>query len=50
MWVDYYEGDSAMYTNSNAVHNESYDGTTEGKKFAAAVSLSFDTDGASNIS
>ena len=40
LWVDYYEGDSAMYTSANAVHNESYDGTTEGKKFAAAISLS----------
>jgi len=40
LWVDYYEGDSAMYTTQNAVHDETYDGTTEGKKFAAAISLS----------
>ncbi len=40
LWVDYYEGDSTMYTSSNATHNESYDGTTAGKKFAAAISLS----------
>lgn len=40
LWVDYYEGDSAMYTTANAIHDTSYDGTTEGKKFAAAISLS----------
>ncbi len=40
LWVDYYEGDSAMYADSNATHDESLDGSTEGKKFAAAVSLS----------
>lgn len=40
LWVDYYEGDSQMYTSSTAIHDESYDGTTEGKKFAAAISLS----------
>lgn len=40
LWVDYYEGDSAMYTDENAEHDETYDGTTEGKKFAAAISLS----------
>lgn len=40
LWVDYYEGDSAMYSSSSATHNETYDGTTAGKKFAAAISLS----------
>ena len=40
LWVDYYEGDSAMYSDSNATHDEAYDATTEGKKFAAAISLS----------
>lgn len=37
LWVDYYEGDSAVY--SGSLHDTSYDGTTEGKKFAAAISL-----------
>jgi len=38
LWVDYYEGDAGAYDGSD--HDESYDGTTEGKKFAAAISLS----------
>lgn len=40
LWVDYYEGDSAMYTSNSATHDENYDNTTAGKKFAAAISLS----------
>jgi len=37
LWVDYYEGDSAAY--SGSAHNSTYDGTTEGLDFAAALSL-----------
>lgn len=40
LWVDYYEGDSNMYTGTSSTHDESYDNTTAGKKFAAAISLS----------
>ena len=40
LWVDYYEGDSNMYNYPDATHDKSFDGTTEGKKFAAAISLS----------
>jgi len=47
MWVDYYEGDKEMYLNENAKHDEIYDGSTENKKFAAAINLSFN-DGTSN--
>lgn len=38
LWIDYYEGDSAAY--SGSAHDTSYDNTTAGKKFAAAISLS----------
>lgn len=40
LWVDYYEGDFAMYSTSDATHNTDYDGTTQDKKFSAAISLS----------
>jgi len=43
LWVDYYEGDYKMYTNSDIEHNEVYDGSTENKKFAAAISLTLNT-------
>ena len=37
LWVDYYEGDAGAY--SGEEHDTSYDGSTEGKGFASAVSL-----------
>ena len=37
LWVDYYEGDAGVY--SGSAHNSTYDGTTEGLDFAAAISL-----------
>ena len=43
LWVDYYEGDAKMYTDANAEHDTTFDGTTEGKKFAAAISLSINS-------
>ncbi len=43
LWIDYYEGDSAVYS-SGAVHNSSYDNTTEGYDFKGAVNLVVNTD------
>lgn len=37
LWVDYYEGDSQAYNGST--HDTSYDNTTQGLNFKAAISL-----------
>lgn len=39
LWVDYYEGDSAMYGPSPAVHDTSKDGSTKNKELKTLVSL-----------
>lgn len=37
LWLDYYEGDSQVYEGKE--HDESFNNTTQGLKFAAAISL-----------
>jgi len=37
LWVDYYEGDKDVY--NGAEHDTSYDNSTEGQQFLAAISL-----------
>lgn len=40
LWVDYYEGDKTMYTDSSATHDTSYDNSTQGLKYSGVLSVS----------
>lgn len=40
LWVDYYEGDHAMYSGSSATHDTSYDNSTQGLKYSGVLSVS----------
>ena len=42
LWVDYYEGDAGAYKGEE--HDSSFDNTTKGQSFAAAISLSLNGD------
>ena len=42
LWVDYYEGDAGAYAGNE--HDSSFDNTTKGQSFAAAISLSLNGD------